>query len=258
MVLRRALLLSVLLISACGASTPSGAEAQDDPISEEDFDRMLRDALLRNPAVILEAIEAYRSGLEQEAALATRQAVSELMPELASGEAGHAIGASAEDAELIVIEFFDYHCGFCRNAVEDVLALVESDPAVRVVFQELPILRDESRSAAATAIAASGMPGADYGRVHSALMKTGGILDEEALERALKRAGLKPAAVVEARQANAEAIDATIDRSVEMARTIGINGTPFFIVANTKTGAIDLLEGYRPETFARLIADVRG
>lgn len=257
MALRPALLSSAILLAACGASAPSGAEAQSAGITDEEFDRRLREALIRNPEVIIEAIEAYQANLEVEAAAATRQAVAGLMPQLISADAGHAIGASADNAELVLVEFFDYHCGYCRRAMDDVLALTAGDSSVRVVFQELPILREESRKAAEIAVAAARVDPEGYRKAHAALMEAGGLLDEAAIEKAIERAGLKPKEVAEAREAYSDAIEGTIERSIGMAQEIGIQGTPFFVAANLKTGSIEILEGYRPEDFSALLKSVR-
>ncbi|GGY41506.1 DsbA family protein [Parvularcula lutaonensis] len=258
MALRSALLFTAVLLSACGASAPSGAEAQTTQMSDEEFDRRLRESLMRNPEVILEAIEAYRASLEAEAALATRESVAGYLSELVRGEAGHAIGASADEADLVVVEFFDYHCGFCRSALGDVLALVEGDPGVRVVFQELPILREESRDAAEIALAAAKLDSDAYRKVHQALFQASGVLDDKAIDNAIKRAGLRPSTVRKIAKEQADAIDATVDRSMEIAQAIGVQGTPFFIVANPDTGTFDVLEGFRSEEFAALVESVRG
>ncbi|NNU15034.1 thioredoxin domain-containing protein [Parvularcula sp. ZS-1/3] len=259
MTLRHALLSSVLLVAACGASAPTGAEAQSPSgMSDEEFDRRLREALMRNPELIIEAIEAYRTQLEEQAATASKESVVELLPNLVSAQSGHAIGASEEDASIIIVEFFDYHCGFCRTAMADVLALVEADPSVRVVFQELPILRDESRDAAAASVAAAKIDPDGYRKMHSALFQSSGVLDETAIERAAKRASLKPRALDKALEDHAEEIEATIDQSIDMARQIGIQGTPYFIVANPESGRFEILEGFRTEQFEAMVESVRG
>ncbi|MEM7671519.1 MAG: hypothetical protein AAF317_20755, partial [Pseudomonadota bacterium] len=142
--LRPALIAGTLLLAACGASSSGSASAQNDEAltaDQEEFDRQLREALMRNPQFILDALEAYRAELENNAAEARLETVNEVLPQLVSAESGHAIGASAEDAELVIIEFFDYHCGFCRQALDDVMTRAEDGKNVRVVFQELPILR---------------------------------------------------------------------------------------------------------------------
>ena len=55
-----------------------------------------------------------------------------------------ALGADAATADVVLVEFFDYRCGYCRRSLEGVMALVEEDPKLRVVLKEFPILGPES------------------------------------------------------------------------------------------------------------------
>ncbi|MEO1656780.1 MAG: DsbA family protein [Pseudomonadota bacterium] len=245
-----------------GCSEAQNAEAQvtaegaaPATISDAEFDRMLRDALMRRPEVIIEAIEAYRAQMEADAEQASRQALAGLLPELIEAKAGHAIGASAEDAEIVVVEFFDYHCGFCKRALDDVIALTASDPTIRVVFQELPILREESRDAALAALAAGAADGPEaYSAVHRELMQAEGALDEDAINAAIKRAGSNPRTVTRTLDQQGDDIEARLDRSIEMARQIGISGTPYFVMVKPSTNDTEVLSGYLPQMFAETLA----
>ncbi|MEO1040807.1 MAG: DsbA family protein [Pseudomonadota bacterium] len=248
-----AMLVAPISVTACAEDAVVAAPQRNSqpPISDEEFDRMLREALMRRPEVIIEAIEAFRTQMEQDAENASREVLSNLVPELVEARAGHAIGASAQDAELIVVEFFDYHCGFCKRALDDVMALVDDDPSVRVVFQELPILRDESRTAALSAIAAGVEGGPEaYSAVHLELMKAEGTLDQRAVDAALRRAGSNPRDVARIVEDKSDEIEATLDRSIEIARNAGVSGTPYFVLINSSTDEIELLNGYTPDRFA--------
>ncbi|MCQ8185098.1 DsbA family protein [Parvularcula maris] len=244
------LLASAGMLLSCSEAPGDTAEAPA-PVTDEAFEAQLVRVLDERPEIILEALENFQRRSEQ-------QLIADVLPTLASAQAGHAIGASEEDASLILIEFFDYHCGFCQRAMDDVLALVEADPGVRVVFQELPILREESRQAARIAIAAAGLEGADYQTVHRALLETPGVLDEAAIERALRRAGVDAEAVTAALADNGEDIDRVLNQSVQIAQQLRIQGTPYFIAANPANGRYDVLEGYRPTDFEAFIEGARG
>jgi protein-disulfide isomerase len=238
------------LLAACADQGSAPASETPGVMTDETFEAQLVRVLEERPEIILEAIESFQRRSEQEL-------VAGLLPVLSSGEIGHAIGASEEDASLILIEFFDYHCGFCQRAMDDVLALTEKDPTVRVVFQELPILREESAQAARIAIAAARLEGGDYRTVHQALLNTPGVLDEKAIGRALRRAGADPEAVRQSLKDNREEIDSVLSRSLEIARQLRVQGTPYFIAANPQSGRYDVLEGYRPDDFAAFIERAR-
>ena len=255
--MRSLLLSSALLVAACGASAPADAEAQQNigGMTDEEFDARLRDSLMRNPEMILQAIEAYQARLQSEALDAARGNVGGLLPTLISAEFGHAVGASAEDAELVIIEFFDYNCGVCRNAMADVLQRGATDPKVRLVFQEYPVIAEHSRQASRMAIAAGKLGEQEYLSIHRALLQ-GGAQDDAAIDRALARAGFDIATVAATATEHADEIDQLIDRSMVMGRQIGSRGTPFFIVANPASGVFDVMDGYHPSSFGDLVASV--
>ena len=253
---RSSLLPGLLFLAACGASTPGSGSAQD-AMSDDEFDRRLREALMREPEVIIEAIEAYRAALLADAETASRDVVADLMPELIEARSGHAMGASAEDADVVLIEFFDYHCGFCKRALDDVLRLADNDESLRVVFQDFPILRDESRTAALAAASAATLGPDTYTKVHTELLRTDGVLGDEAVKSAMKRAGVSLKDWNTAQAEEASATEALIKRSEEIGREVGVGGTPYFIVIGTKTGTIEVLEGYRPDVLMSMVENAR-
>ncbi|MEM9809881.1 MAG: DsbA family protein [Pseudomonadota bacterium] len=255
---RSAFLASSFLLAACGASAPGESQAQDSALTDAEFDKRLQEALMRNPEFILEAVEAYRQKMESEAGVATREAIANVFTELKSAQSGHAIGARAEDADVIVIEFFDYHCGFCKRAVDDVLSLASDNQSVRIVFQELPILREESRDAAIIALAAGQISNETYKSVHRQFMQTSGIIDEQRLNGIISKAGVSPGEINKAKKDNADTIEKRLNRSVEIARQIGITGTPAFIVSKADGSDFRLIEGYQPEVLSQAVETMLG
>ncbi|MBR7518288.1 thioredoxin domain-containing protein, partial [Mycobacterium tuberculosis] len=49
--------------------------------------------------------------------------------------------------DVTVVEFFDYNCGYCKRALPDMDALLKSDPKLRFVMKEFPILGPDSTKA---------------------------------------------------------------------------------------------------------------
>jgi len=65
-------------------------------------------------------------------------------------------GASAEDAELTIVEYSDFQCPACAGASPSIDAIIETTPGVRLVFRNLPLesLHDKAFLAAEAAEAA--------------------------------------------------------------------------------------------------------
>ena len=71
-----------------------------------------------------------------------------------NADSGFVAGKNIDAAKVAVIEMFDYHCGYCKRAAGQVKELTRNDPDVKVIFRELPILREESDIGAEFALAA--------------------------------------------------------------------------------------------------------
>ena len=119
-----------------GLGRSSAIAAQD--LDKKAIEDIVRNYLLENPEVIFEAVERYTASQEARAMAAAEDEVRANLPTLMAATAGHAEGASAEDADILLVEFFDYHCGYCRQATYFVFELLEEEKGLRVVFQELP------------------------------------------------------------------------------------------------------------------------
>jgi protein-disulfide isomerase len=118
------------------------------------------------------------------------------------------------------------------------LAKAESnDPKLRIVYKEFPILGPNSRFAANAALAAHRQ--GKYVVFHQALMQAKGIVDETKVLATAAAVGLD----VERLKPDMEdpAIRAAIDRNLELARALRIDGTPAFVIGEQIVrGAVDL------------------
>ena len=50
------------------------------------------------------------------------------------------------DGDVVLVEFFDYNCGYCKRMLEPMQRLVEEDSGLKVVMKEFPILAESSMS----------------------------------------------------------------------------------------------------------------
>jgi protein-disulfide isomerase len=140
------------------------------------------------------------------------------------------------NAKVKVVEFFDYNCGYCKQAARDLQRVIEQERGrVKFVFKELPILAESSETAARWALAANKQ--GKYLEFHMALMRNTGGIDESVLTRVAKEVGLDVEKLkVEAQSADTQA---ALDKNMELARILGVRGTPFFVIGKEKIpGAI--------------------
>ncbi|MGH6782033.1 MAG: DsbA family protein [Sphingomonadaceae bacterium] len=182
------------------------------------IEAIVRDYILEHPEIIPQAIEKLQGKRTAELIAANRKA---LETPFASGWAG------ARDGDVVLVEFFDYSCGYCRQSVADVDRLIKEDPKLKVVFRELPILGEASDAAAKVSLSAA-RQGAFY-PFHLKLFAAGRPTPAN-IARVQQEAGLDPAKV--AADGKATDVQAEIDANIEMARGLQLTGTPAFIVGD--------------------------
>ncbi|MEM9798031.1 MAG: DsbA family protein [Pseudomonadota bacterium] len=216
---RLSLLLPALI---AGLALPLSAGAQE--MSDEEIKQLALQAILENPEVVMEAIQILR---EREAAEAQAQAQAVLEGSRESLEADpNAPVLGNPDGDVTLIEFFDYNCPYCKRAGEEVAKLLESDGNIRVVYREWPILGEGSVFAARAALAAREQD--RYPEFHEALMTARGRLGETSVLKIAADLGLD----IDKLRADMQSPDvqAHIDTSMQLAQSLGLTGTPGFVV----------------------------
>ena len=224
--------------------TPGAHASQFSDTQKAEMGTIIREYLLENPDVIFEAVEKSQDQQRvqeqqnfQEKFLENREALIKDAP-----------FAGNPDGDVVVVEFFDYNCGYCHRALSDVMGLLESDPDVKVVFKDMPILSPQSQDGARWAIAA-GKQG-QYFAFHKKLMDLPGSKDMKAMERIAEELNLDLEQM--RRDAESDEVKAAIESNLSMARVFGIGGTPAFIIEDT------LVPGYMGlDALKKSVADAR-
>lgn len=222
-----ALALSVPVIT--GTNTKAVAQGNDtisqSGIAKEDLESFIYDYLMENPGVIIEAVEKLRQNQEVEEAKMVEQKLEQHQNFLHSYD-GSSPSVGNPDADIVIVEFFDYNCGYCKQALEDVQTLIESDNNIRVVFKEMPILSPASHTAALWALAANRQ--GKYWDFHRALMNHSGSKSEKTLEKIAKDVGLDIGQIK--KDLKDPALQAQIDKNILVSQDLGIRGTPAFVI----------------------------
>lgn len=205
----------------------------------------IRAYLLEHPEVVREALEELQRRDALAAAATARDNLARHRDALFEDPRSPVLGNPGGD--VTVVEFFDYHCGYCRRSAPAVAALLASDPGVRVVMKEFPILGPESVLAAKSALAAARQD--RYRAFHDALFQAE-ALDASAIDAIAAALDLDMARFHADRED--PAIGALLDGNAAVAAALGIQGTPAFIVGDQLVpSAIDA------DTLAALVQAVR-
>jgi protein-disulfide isomerase len=210
------------------------------------IEQIVRETILENPSIVVDALNLYSENHVKDTA-------RRYLPELLSEKSGFIAGKNPAAAKVAVIEFFDYHCGFCKRGASFVQDLIKNDATVKVSFREFPIMREESDVASRYALAARAQ--GKYRELHFALLNEPGVLTEQRIHEVAGRLGLDVNRL-EADHKNPE-FDDYIEADRQAARELGIDGTPTFIVASLDGAFIEVIPGFRPDDVKAAIAEAK-
>lgn len=211
-----------------------------------DFGAAVRAYLLENPEVIMEAVAVLEQRQAEQEALGDQALVAQYSEQLFDDGFSHVMGNP--DGTLLVVEFSDYKCGYCKRAHEGVLELVRNNPDIRLVIKEYPILGEESVLAARAALAILINDGGDiYEAFNDALMTENGPLTEISLPMIAASVGADSAKMME--MLGSPLITQMIQSNRVLGQQMAISGTPTFIVAD------QMLRGYLPLPQMQQIVD---
>ena len=196
--------------------------------------RIVRQGLLADPQILVDTADALRDRQYEPTLTAQRAAL-----ETPFGSSWK--GAAKPD--VVLVEFFDYACPYCKASNPFVDQLVKEDKGLRVVYRELPILGPQSVAAARLSLAAS--KAGHFREFHDALWAAGRP-GPESFAAATQAAGLT-IPVAPSPEAEAE-----LTRNFKLASQLGATGTPLFIVGNK---VMNSAVGY--DVLKKAIADAR-
>ncbi|HTR15728.1 MAG TPA: DsbA family protein [Acetobacteraceae bacterium] len=221
--------LGVLLLAG-GAHAESFTAEQRHEIVEVVRAALKADpSILRDAAAALERDDALRQDAAARAAIAS--ASDALKARSGDPEAGNPAG------DVTVIEFYDPRCPYCRRMLPVVDALIKADPGVRIVFKDMPILGPASVLESKAMLAAQNQNG--YLRMQDALMHDTPAATPDTVRDAARKAGLDADRLL--RDMDDPRIQARIDANLSLARSLGVSGTPAFVVGQKLVpGAVEL------------------
>jgi protein-disulfide isomerase len=141
--------------------------------------------------------------------------------------------------DVIIVEYFDYNCPFCKNLVPVLKALLAQDHNIAILYKDWPILGDMSMYGAASALAA-GWQG-KYLAAHDALIGGPRLVQTDQVDGILQMAGIDIDKLKKDRTVHAAQIAALLARNDEEAGALTLKGTPGLVVGRQFVpGIVDL------------------
>lgn len=223
----RLLAPALFALALCGAPPAATAQSFSDT-QRGDIEVIVRNYLLAHPEVLEEAMAELSKRQTAAEAEKHQASVAKNAETIFNSPRGVTVGS--KDGDVTMVEFFDYNCGYCKRAMVDMMALMKSDPKLKVVLKEFPVLGPGSVEAAQVAVAVRMQDpgGKKYLDFHQKLLGGKGQADKARAMAAAKEAGLDMGRL-EKDIASPE-VRATLEENFKLAEEMGMNGTPSYVI----------------------------
>jgi protein-disulfide isomerase len=216
-------------VAAFALGLPGAGAQQAAPFTPEQEARireLVKDYIIKNPEVIIEAVNEMRRKQELQAQENAKEALQRHRDALIGAKDLPVAGNP--NGDVTIVEFIDYRCGYCKAVKPAVDEVLKTDGKIRLVIKEFPILGPNSTLASVAAYAAHRQ--GKYMAFHEAMMKYKDGIDERVIFDIAKRVGL------DVDKLRADMRDPSLKTKIEethrLARDLNISGTPAFVIGD--------------------------
>lgn len=222
-----ALATGMALVALVVAPAASAQSAQIGPAQRGEIESIVRDYLLKNPEVLRDALIELDRRVKRDEEAQRLAAVEKLAPKIFNSQ--HQVVVGNPKGSINLVEFYDYNCGYCKRALDDITRLIKANPDLRVVLKEFPVLSQGSMEAAMVASALRLQVSPErFWTFHQKLMGGRGQAGRAQALAVAKEIGADMARLN--RDMESDVVRAGLRETMEIAETLGINGTPSFVL----------------------------
>lgn len=214
----------------------AGARAAVSP----QLEAQILETIRKHPDVILEALNDYRKRqLQQQEARA--QKTAQAMRQDPRAFIGDSPVLGDRTALSVLFIFSDFQCPYCARANPILRAFSQKHPEVALVYKHLPLAAIHPEAIPAAAASWAAQQQGQFWPYHDKLLTNQDQLGDAWYRQAARELGLNPARFE--RDRNSEAAQAAIERDLAMAESLGLAGTPAFVLnGELFTGLVDVAD----------------
>ena len=224
---------TVILIAAAIFLAPAAVPAQAQTFSSDqrhEIENIVKGYFLEHPELLQDIMAELEKRQQAAEVEKHRAAVAEYNATLFRSP--HQVVLGNPQGNVTMVEFFDYNCGYCKRALSDMLDLLKTNPNLKFVLKEFPVLGEGSVEAAHVAVAArmQDVTGKKYIEFHQKLLGGHGPADKARALAVAKEVGFDMARIE--KDMGSDEVKKTIDESMRLADALGISGTPSYVVGD--------------------------
>ena len=191
------------------------------------LDQEIKDFILKNPEIIIESLQKFEAKKENEKKLENKNKINALSNQIYNSES---LFEGNKLSNKIIVEFFDYNCSYCRRAHLDLKKIISEDKNIKVIYKNYPILSENSLKLAKYALIISEIDKQKFIKFHNLILTNKGMINEDVLNSILKQLNIDKNYIK--KQMDNEEINQKLQNDIELAKSLGLRGTPAFIISD--------------------------
>jgi len=191
------------------------------------LDQEIKDFILKNPEIIIESLQKFEAKKENEKKLENKNKINTFSNQIYNSDS---LFEGKKLSNKIIVEFFDYNCSYCRRAHQDLKKIVSEDKNIKVIYKNYPILSENSIKLAKYALIISEIDKKKFVKFHNLILTNKGMINDNILTSILKKLNIDKNYLEN--KINDEEINQKLKNDIDLARNLGLRGTPAFIISD--------------------------
>ena len=217
--------------------------SDDKNINEQDIQKIIEKYILENPEIIIKSLEKFTSNQEKK----EKEGFVGILNNFYNNKHYEDLPRIGnKESKLIIIEFIDYNCGYCKKTLPTISKLIKNFDSIQIVFIDFPILSESSEIAARASLAANEQNA--YFEYHTILLNNTKLINEDFLYKIAKELRLDIKKFK--KDMSSEKIKNNIIKNIKFANSLKIRGTPTFVI-----GQLILPGAYDYDKLKKIILD---
>ncbi|MDO4161528.1 MAG: thioredoxin domain-containing protein [Pseudomonadota bacterium] len=185
----------------------------------------IAEALKADPKMVVDALQAYQVQQQEEQRKAAEEALSAYAEDINSSANSPFVGP--EDAGVVVVEFFDFSCHYCKKLAPALEKVMADNKDVKFVFKPLAFVNPQVSHYQAQAALAAHNQG-KFQEFYKAVMEAEGRMTKESIDEIAKGLNLD----LDKYKADTTSDDTNnkLSEIGDLARKIQVNGVPTVLI----------------------------
>ena len=193
-----------------------------------DIKKIMTEYITQNPSIVMAAFQAGMAEQQKEELAKVEKAVIENKDKIFNN-ANSPTAGNTEGKESLVV-FMDPYCGYCKKFHGELDTILSKNKDVKITFVDIPIMGPDSILAVKAMLAAKNQ--GKYEQLQKAIFTADKHLTKKQILKIADSLGIDKKQLE--KDMKSSGIQAQVDHNSDLAKTLGINGTPTLIVGESK------------------------